>query len=99
MKTWSGVHLKSSHHLQVQWRPVPATVYHSFPIPILTTEDKAKAGLMVLKKNIGDENAIINFPVGAVSKNGTYVPPHLRKGGLGLLLFEDRAKMLLFADA
>uniref|UniRef100_A0A0R3RLV4 Eukaryotic translation initiation factor 2A n=1 Tax=Elaeophora elaphi TaxID=1147741 RepID=A0A0R3RLV4_9BILA len=68
---------------QVQWRPVPGNIYHSFSIPILTVEDRAKAGLMVQRKNIGDEHPANNLPVGAMSKNGTYVPPHLRKGGSG----------------
>lgn len=69
----------------MQWRPVPSNIYHSFSIPILTVEDKAKAGLMVQRKNVGNEHPVNNLPVGAITKNGTYVPPHLRKAGLGLL--------------
>uniref|UniRef100_A0A915Q122 Eukaryotic translation initiation factor 2A n=1 Tax=Setaria digitata TaxID=48799 RepID=A0A915Q122_9BILA len=69
---------------QVQWRPVPGNIYHSFSIPILTLEDRAKAGLMMQKRNVGTEHPINNLPVGAVSRNGAYVPPHLRKGGLDL---------------
>ncbi|CAG9534655.1 unnamed protein product [Cercopithifilaria johnstoni] len=67
---------------QVQWRPVPGNIYHSFSIPILTVEDKAKAGLLVQRKNVSDEHPANNLSVGAISKNGTYVPPHLRKGAL-----------------
>ncbi|KAL3990381.1 Eukaryotic translation initiation factor eIF2A family protein [Acanthocheilonema viteae] len=65
---------------QVQWRPVPGNIYHSFSIPILTVEDKAKAGLMLQGKNVGNEHPVSNLPVGTINKNGTYVPPHLRKG-------------------
>lgn len=82
--------------MQVQWRPVPGNIYHSFSIPILTVEDRAKAGLMMQRKNVGDEHPASNLPVGAISKNGTYVPPHLRKGGLDLLNNTDFLCFLIF---
>lgn len=68
----------------MQWRPVLDNVYHSFTIPVLTAEEKANAGLLVESKNALVEHPAEKLPAGAITKNGAYVPPHLRKGRSGL---------------
>ncbi|VDN07119.1 unnamed protein product [Thelazia callipaeda] len=66
---------------QVQWRPVPNNIYHSFSIVASKTNVETDTNSALEDRSSSLKHPVTKLvTVGTVGKNSAYVPPHLRKG-------------------